>query len=150
MINKLNSCQVRVFRFFSFSPSSPPSSFFTPITYRTSLLSFSLVSISKPSSSWGPEFRAPPPFPASSYQREYTCHLDARRFTDMRASDRSLTVCDPPNIVCDTDVGAWVQRWLHCGGRAILVSRCISPEAECPLIRCYEEVQSVKQLLRLV
>lgn len=71
-------------------------------------------------------------------------------FTNIHVSDLVLTICGRHNVLRDTDAGAWVKRWFHCGGRYMSLSRCVSSEIDCPLVFCCEEVVHENDLLMLV
>lgn len=58
------------------------------------------------------------------FEREYARHLDVVCFTDMHASDCALSVRNRQIVLSDTDVGEWVERWLHCGECSVSVSHC--------------------------
>lgn len=89
---------------------------------------------------WGPEFPDQPMCPVWRYVREYASCPDELHLTDMRASDCAFTIRDPHNVLCETEVGAWVNRWWHCGGYGISLLLCVGSEVDCGSIRCYEEV----------
>lgn len=64
----------------------------------------------------------------------------------MHATDRAVTVVDCPYVLCNTDSGTWVKRWMHCGGRGMSISRCIGCKVDCPTVSCYEEVEQKKNM----
>lgn len=99
------------------------------------------MSVPNPASFWVPKFCDPLRSPLWHNVRKYASHLDASRFTDMRASDHSLTVWDLHNVLRDIEAGVWVKRCLHCGGRSMLVSCWVCSEVDCSLVYCYEEVK---------
>lgn len=151
--NGLNQYDVGFFRFFRSSPSSsPPSStlLLLRLLYLTYLSPYSVMSVSKPSSSRAPEFRDPLSFPVLPYVREYANYLDAVWFTDMRTSNLALTVCDLHSMVCNTDAGACVKLWLPCGEHSMSVLRDVAWEVDCTFVRCYEEVEYEKDFSSLL
>lgn len=93
------------------------------------------MSVPKPASFCGPEFRAPLPFPVLHYKREDASYLDASRSTDMRASDLALTVSDRLKTLRDTDLKAWVKHGLQCAASGMSVSRYLGFEVYCPIVR---------------
>lgn len=68
----------------------------------------------------------------------------------MHASDRVLIISDRNSVLPDTDVGAGVKRWLHCGGQDMSVWRSISSKVECPFDCCSKEMEHEKDLSTLV
>lgn len=44
----------------------------------------------------------------------------------------------------------WVKRWLHCVGRGMSVSRCVSSKINCPFASCYKDVDYEKDLAMLL
>lgn len=84
------------------------------------------------------------------YGPEYLYYLDASRFTDMRVSNRALTLRALRNVWRDTDVGAKVKHWLHGSGRGMSVLRCVVSEFDCPFFCCYIMVEYEKDLSVLV
>lgn len=76
--------------------------------------------------------------------------MDVSRFTDMRASDCELAVCDLHNLFRDSNVGTWVKRWVHFGGCGVSLWRCSSFKIDCPVVRYYKVVENEKYLYTLV
>lgn len=60
----------------------------------------------------------------------------------MHACNGALVAPDRCIIGHDMDISAWIWRWMHYSGRGTGMSRCISTEADCPFLHCYEEVES--------
>lgn len=56
----------------------------------------------------------------------------------MRESGRSWTPRGLHEVLPDTDFGAWVKGWLHCGGRDMCLSHCIGIEADRPFVCIFE------------
>lgn len=82
--------------------------------------------------------------------REYASGLNALRSTNLRASDRVLTVCDRHIVLSNSIVWAWHKHCLHGSARAMSVSRCVGSDDDFHFVCCYEEVQHEKKLLTLV
>lgn len=68
----------------------------------------------------------------------------------MCASSCAVTVRDLHNLLPNTDAGAYVKRWLQCGGRGSSVLRCVGSEVDCTFVPCFEEVKYEKALSTLV
>lgn len=98
------------------------------------------VHLCKPYSSHGREFWDPPPFHVSHYVQEYASYLDAVGFTDMRASDRALSIRDWHSLLRGSNGIAWVKCWLHCGGHGMYVLRRVGSGVDCPIFRCLERL----------
>lgn len=97
------------------------------------------MSVPKPASSCGLEFRDLPPLPVSRYGQENASYLDASDSVTMHASDCGLTVCDRHNMLCDTYVWACVKGCLQCDGCGMSVWLCVGSEVNCAFFRFYEE-----------
>lgn len=68
----------------------------------------------------------------------------------MLAGDCALPVRDRPSVSCHMHICAWVMSRLQCTENGRSVSLCISPEADCPFITCYEKAECEKEQWTLV
>lgn len=50
----------------------------------------------------------------------------------------------------DTEVGAWIKPWLHCGGHDMFVLRSVCSEVDYHFLWCYEQVEYEKDFLMVV
>lgn len=64
----------------------------------------------------------------------------------MRASDCALAVCDRQYVLHDTHVATYDKLSLQCRESVIYVLPSVGSEAECPFVRCFEEVEYEKDL----
>lgn len=62
----------------------------------------------------GPGFRDPQSFSVSRNKREGPSNIDAVLFPYINAIDLALTLRGWHNLLCDSDIGAWVKRLGHC------------------------------------
>lgn len=145
---------ISIFVSYASSNFLPSSSSFSSTSCTLSILSIQLpspaMSIPNSASSRGPEFHDPPLFPVSCDVWECAFYLDVSRFTEMRASDPALTLCDRHNVLLDSDVGSLVKRLLPSCGRGLSQLRCIASGVDCPFVRCYGEVKNEKDPSMLV
>lgn len=91
------------------------------------------MSVPKPVYPRDYEFCNPPSFPVCCCVQEYGFYLDAVRLTEMRAWNRALTFCGRHNVLCNSDVGWRVKRWLHCSERDVFVSHFTGSEVDCTI-----------------
>lgn len=98
----------------------------------------------------GPEFCDPLRSPVSRYIGEYNSGLDARHFATMRENVVALKIQYCNNVTRFTTVVARVKRWLHCSGRRLSVSSCVSTIADMTFVRCDEKVEYERVLLELI
>lgn len=93
-----------------------------------------------------PELHDPPPVFVSPHMRDYASFLDSWCFTDMRGSNRALTVRDPHKVLGNTDAGAWVKPLLPCGGWGRFVSQLVGSEVDCSF--SFVARNSIKNIMR--
>lgn len=62
----------------------------------------------------------------------------------------ALTIRNRNTIIRVTAVDAWVKFWLHCGGRGMSVSHCVSSAADMPFVSCYGGVEFEMALGELI
>lgn len=82
--------------------------------------------------------------------QEYASCLNALDFTVTRVTCHILIVVDRQGMLRDTDVGAWVRYWLHCGESGMSASCCVQLKVDCPFGRGFEEVEYKKKLSKPV
>lgn len=150
--NVYSQCCVCSFGLTRSSPSSLNSPKFAT-TFNLFNLSpsvFHYYVLTRPASSLSPELWDSHPFPMSRNGLEYASHLDEELFTNIRASNLASTVHDQESLLCGTDVGEWVKRFVHCGRRGMLVLSCVSYEVDCLFVHWYEAVEYERDLSMLV
>lgn len=63
-------------------------------------------------------------------QKNSDTRFDGRPFAEMRSHVSALTIRGRNDVPWDTNVGAWVRRWLHCSGHEMTVSTSESSKSD--------------------
>lgn len=103
-------------------PVSPSAIFFI-YPWPTSIISsndpFNSATCNSSSSAFGAKFRNRLQFPVVHYVHEHVRDWDATRLSSMPSSSASQTIFHRHRTTCNTGSGAWINLWLHFGGRSV-------------------------------
>lgn len=93
------------------------------------------------------DYRDPLPFPIVRYSEQYGDRLGSGCFFSMRLPSYLGDLRDAPTgRLRDTVLGAWIQRWWHCGGRQETDSLCHYKQMDSQHFPCFEEVGYERRL----